>query len=394
VKYQVRDWAAHNSRVITTAGHSRGESVQVREAATQLARDTTTELQRTQREVQNRLTLRIDDIATREADLDKCIADTFKEIGNLQNHLDLVRSTNQSKDLPLDITRECMTWRQDRAGIDLVVDDVERQLGEEEVLIEQIKSTLGRRAEDCAEQLRLLRAAHHQLETDKTDKFTAFQIDKSCASLEITSREIDHHFGSTIANPKSVEPQDWDGYTGDNIYKARQQILSSEQLREAVDAYLVQSQDSQTTQLNKTDDAFNARLEATADAKRVDEQNLAKTQTELDEQSRAIVELQRVIDSRDAPLKVAETRLTRRTQRPNVELVHDPVEDILVTEVQDTEAALEAFRQQLGEAEAAHRALIRAEMMLVEDIGVKTQSLTVDNRCMQRRQQFKYRAGQ
>eukprot|EP00729_Bicosta_minor_P014171 gene14171-1493_t len=142
VKYQVRDWAAHNSRVITTAGHSRGESVQVREAATQLARDTTTELQRTQREVQNRLTLRIDDIATREADLDKCIADTFKEIGNLQNHLDLVRSTNQSKDLPLDITRECMTWRQDRAGIDLVVDDVERQLGEEEVLIEQIKSTL------------------------------------------------------------------------------------------------------------------------------------------------------------------------------------------------------------------------------------------------------------
>ena len=28
-RYQVRDWAAHNSRVITTAGHSRGESVQV-----------------------------------------------------------------------------------------------------------------------------------------------------------------------------------------------------------------------------------------------------------------------------------------------------------------------------------------------------------------------------
>lgn len=158
-----------------------------------------------------------------------------------------------------------------------------------------------------------------------------------------------------------------------------------------MDAYLVESEDAQTQQLNKSDDAFNARLEDTADAKRLDEQNLAKTRTELDEQGRAITNLQRVIDERDAPLKVAETRLTRRTQRPNVELVHDPVEDILVTEVQDTEAALEAFRQQLGEAEAAHRALIRAEQMLVEDISVKTQSLTVDNRCMQRRQQYRYR---
>lgn len=391
VKYQVRDWAAHNQRVIATAGQSRGESVQIREQSVKLARDTTTDLQKTQREVQNRLTLRIDDIATRESDLDKCIEDTFTEIGKLQNHLDLVRSTNQSKDLPLDITRECAAWRRERAGIDLVVDDVERQLGSEEVLIEQIKSTLNRRADDCSEQLRLLRAAHFQLEQDKADKFTAFQIDQGCSNLEITSRDIDHHFGSTISNPKSVQPQDWDGYTGDNIYKARSQILSSQQLRDAVDAYLVQSEDAQTTQINHTDDAFNARIEATADAKRLDEQNLSKTRSELDEQARAIVSLRQTIDDRDAPLKMAETRLTRRTQRPNVELVHDPVEDMLVAEVQDIEAALEAFRQQLGDAEAAHRALVRAEQMLQEDIGVKMQSLTVDNRCMQRRQQFKYR---
>jgi hypothetical protein len=44
---------------------------------------------------------------------------------------------------------------------------------QEEMLIEQIKSTLLRRAEDCTEQLRLLRAAHNQLEEDKADKFAA-----------------------------------------------------------------------------------------------------------------------------------------------------------------------------------------------------------------------------
>jgi hypothetical protein len=94
---QVRDWSNHNARVISTASQSRDDSVAARLEAQRLARDTTTALQRTQREVQNQLTLRIDDIATRESDLDKAIADTFKEIGMLQNHLDLCRATDQKK---------------------------------------------------------------------------------------------------------------------------------------------------------------------------------------------------------------------------------------------------------------------------------------------------------
>jgi hypothetical protein len=59
--------------------------------------------------------------------------------------------------------------------------------------------------------------------------------------------------------------------------------------------------------------------------------------------------------------------------------------------VHSTEAALETFRKKLGEAQAVHRGLVRSENMLSEDIEIKTKSLTVDNRCMQRRQQFKYR---
>lgn len=70
--------------------------------------------------------------------------------------------------------------------------------------------------EDCKEQLRLklstnseafcyllsaprlLRAAHYQLESDKTDKFTAKSLDLECASLELTSRSLSRYMDATV----------------------------------------------------------------------------------------------------------------------------------------------------------------------------------------------------
>ena len=73
---------------------------QVRSNAADLSRSAQYELQKTQREVQNQLTLRIDDIATREADLQKSMEATFKEIGKQENHMDTVRMANQAKVSP------------------------------------------------------------------------------------------------------------------------------------------------------------------------------------------------------------------------------------------------------------------------------------------------------
>ena len=44
----------------------------------------------------------------------------------------------------------------------------------------------------------------------------------------------------------------------------------------------------------------------------------------------------------------------------------------------------------MEEAEETHRALKRAEIALVEDLRVKAISSDIDNKCMLRRQQFKY----
>ena len=60
-------------------------------------------------------------------------------------------------------------------------------------------------------------------------------------------------------------------------------------------------------------------------------------------------------------------------------------------EVSQIEQAIDVLRAKLRDAEFHLKALNRAELALEEDISVKTNSLNIDNRCMQRRQQFKYR---
>ena len=52
---------------------------------------------------------------------------------------------------------------------------------------------------------------------------------------------------------------------------------------------------------------------------------------------------------------------------------------------------VEQLQAKLQEASANLRSLNRAELALQEDINIKTNSINIDNQCMQRRQQFKYR---
>ncbi len=144
----------------------------------------------------------------------------------------------------------------------------------------------------------------------------------------------------------------------------------------------------------------------------------AQTQIELASQEKLLKDLSATHSERQGPLKLASTRLDTRAARPNVELVHDPVHTSLVNEVRATtylhvllscldvllcgcvvvwlqvsliSLSLEQLSQKIEETKATIRGLVRAENLLLEDINVKTNSINLDTKCMQRRNQYKYR---
>lgn len=390
-KFTPSQWQENNRRIVDTARTSRRKSLEIRDESLNLRNVTSSHLTRTNRDVQNKLSLRVDDIHDARRDLERQISETFSETGRQIGHNDLLGSDIQAKELPLNIAKECLEFRSQRTGIDLVRDDVEIELEKEVNLIEHVVKVLESKKDSSTEQIRLLRAAHYQLEQDLRDKFTASSIDEDCQSLQNTSRSISNHHESVQIPSTSVLPDDWTGFTNKNISRALSEQKNSEALREDIDLALKQTADAMLQQMNAVENAFNARIAETQDAKNLANQQLVKTNGEIEVLERTIKELEDDIRAQEAPLQVAETRLDKRLIRPNVELVRDDPQYGLITEVNEINKAMDQLRDQLDVAEDNLRALNRIRLTLEEEINVKTNSLNIDNRCMQRRQQYKYR---
>ena len=102
-----------------------------------------------------------------------------------------------------------------------------------------------------------------------------------------------------------------------------------------------------------------------------------------------IAKLQEAIREKVGPMMLAQTRLGMRSQRPNNELVRDPVQYGLVGEVGEIGSSVETLKMRLADSESALKALNRNELTLNESIAVKTKSLEIDEgQCMTLRSQL------
>lgn len=99
--------------------------------------------------------------------------------------------------------------------------------------------------------------------------------------------------------------------------------------------------------------------------------------------------LQKAIQDKSGPLKVAQTRLEARSHREGVELCKDHAQDRLVQEVQDIQGAVETLHHKLMEAEATHQGLLKTRCTLEVDLRNKVNALFIDReKCMSLRRSF------
>lgn len=104
---------------------------------------------------------------------------------------------------------------------------------------------------------------------------------------------------------------------------------------------------------------------------------------QIKEQEENISRLQKAIEDKEQPMKLAQTRLDTRTQRPNVELCRDPVQYKLIEEVHEIEGSVAGLAARLDEAGSSLKGLIRNQLSLEEDIDTKSNTLFIDEvECM------------
>uniref|UniRef100_A0A8B9N5W7 Tektin n=1 Tax=Accipiter nisus TaxID=211598 RepID=A0A8B9N5W7_9AVES len=351
-RFTLPDWHTNSHLISADAERQRSASHQVRQEARALRNETNNQTKWDEHDNQTRLAERISSVNRWKETLDKCLADIDAEIDALAKVKEAAEHALQAKNLPLDVSIECLTLRESRRAIDVVRDPVEEELHKEVKVIDKAKRQLQQRVNEAFEQLCLLQEARQQLSCDHRCKMEALEIDRVCLSLSVSSPNISFKVNPTRVPDGSTALDEWEQNSQCNKERAEAEMKASTELREAIVLAIAQS------------------LEEIA---------------EMEEDIRCLEEDLR---RKTQDLKVAHTRLEIRTYRPNMELCRDQVQYGLTDEVHQLEGTIRALKQKLAESQDALDALYRQLHRIQTDTGYKASSLVLDNKCMDSRRKL------
>lgn len=377
-KYTPGEWSRSNNLNYENAELNRKYGESIRDESTRLANETRITTLKTQSDVNKKIEQRINDIKFWKSELDRQFQNTETEIQSMLEYKKRLEISLSATELPLLIATECLQNREKRIGIDLVHDDVEIQLLKEVEVIAGVQALLKRTLAQANEQIRLLRSANYYLNKDINDKFSALQIDGTCASFDNDSINGFHAPNAMKTAPNSVTPEEWETFSNKNVLKAESERNSSVTLRSMIDGILLETHDDQQKQFENVNLAFSKRIDETEKAKAKLDDHLMKVKEEIFDMEENINSLHVAIKDKETPMQVSQTRLDTRTHRPNIELCRDPVQHKLVNEVGEILFNVNRLKEMLNESTASLKALVRQELNLIEDIEVKEITLTID----------------
>ncbi|XP_039991744.1 tektin-3 [Xiphias gladius] len=388
-RYTPDDWYKSNQNNYRESESSRKSAERLRRDTIRLMQDKEQLTRRTQENTSKNIGERLNDIVFWKSELSHEIDNMVTEIATLTEVKRRLERALAETEGPLQVSQECLYHREKRMSIDLVHDDVEKDLIKEVEVIKSCQERMRRHLDRAIAQLASNRAAQHELERDMSDKVTAQRIDDRCHHLRNTSDGIGYYRGIERLDPSLSLPDSWSKFTDHNILHSQSERAASHKLRDEIEILLNTTSNEMWNQFNNVNVAFTNRISETADAKSSLQTHLAKTLQEIFQTEMLIESLKKALRDKDCPLKVAQTRLEERTRRPNVELCRDNPHHRLVSEVREIEDTIHKLQERLMEAENTLQTLVKTKVTLEHDLSIKANSLFLDQeKCMSMRKSF------
>lgn len=388
-KFNPPEWHESNYAKYYQSFADRDNAEKVRHNSKETMKETEATTNKTQAESTKKLAERLKDINFWKFELQREINDIISETDLLLAQKKRLENALRATEVPLHIATDNLNCRQRRQGVDLVQDDVELNLLKEVEVINNVKDLLAKTIKETDAQIKRNRDRKQELEMDWSDKLEAEQLDSFCGALKNTSTCKQFHAGSAKFQEIQSTPESWAQFTHDNITRAEHERMASIQLRTLIDNILNDTSRDMREQADAVDVAFQRRVDEVQDAKNKLEENCKKVCNEIAQTEKNINDLKQAIKDKENPMKVAQTRLHVRENRPNVELCRDPVQYNLVGEVHEIARSVDALMQRLNEAENALKDLQDNRMALEKDISIKKNSLFIDkDKCMTHRTRY------
>lgn len=127
-KYSPQQWRTSNVLNVSSGEKERATAERLRDECSRLRTETALLTHRTQTDVNKKLEHRIHDITYWKTELEKQHAETMAEIKALQAFIGRLEKALAATERPLNVSKQCLDYRERRVKIDLVHDNVETHI--------------------------------------------------------------------------------------------------------------------------------------------------------------------------------------------------------------------------------------------------------------------------
>ncbi|XP_074647836.1 tektin-4-like [Tubulanus polymorphus] len=388
-KYNPAEWHEGNYSKYFQSFTDRDKAERVRHESKQVIKETEATTNKTQADVTKKLGERLHDTNFWKFELNREIQDMIAETDLLLAQKKRLENALRATEIPLHIATDNLNCRQQRQAMDRVQDEVELSLLKEVEIINNVKDLLKKTIDQCEKQIKFNRNAKQDLELDWSDKYEAEIIDAQCGALRNEDTNKQFYAGSAKFEEVQSTPESWAQFSHDNIVRAEHERMASEQLRTLIDNVLQDTSRDMREQCDTVDVAFAKRVDELEDALAKLKEHLKKVCSDISSMENNITDLKKASRGKENPMKVAQTRLHKRSYRPGVDLCRDPAQYKLVGEVNEIGQSMDALTQKLNESENSRKDLIDSRMSLEKEISTKKNSISIDkNKCMTHRARY------
>ncbi|KAK6638142.1 hypothetical protein RUM44_008570 [Polyplax serrata] len=290
-----------------------------------------------------------------------------------------------------EIVAQCIKFREGRAGIDLIHDEVERELEIEKKKIAEAGEMLKKALEQTKESKRDLRASLYLLNKDVKDKLKCLAIEVECLNLKESDSNLEIYTGNESFDKGNVSVEEWARYSEEIIKSSEKKIQAARLFGAHVKLLLDEIIGDLTDEYCRVNEMFHRRITDVKEAKlKLEEQRHVITR-QVDDMNQNISNLVKAIQEKEGFLALAQTRLEKRSNRPGIELVKDRVEHSLVNEILSIKDSVAELQKLHAEAEKSLRCLLEAQIRLEQEINIKMSSIKIDEvDCMTIRQNINF----
>lgn len=383
----VLNWHDHNQRVL------KGDIIGITDENTSITKNCIIKVNQTScndfSDSTDQLKHRARHINYWKAELERAIRDIDAEIAILEAQRQQVKNAMDILTIPEFITEECLDIRRLRMQSDLIYDEPQEELFTESALIENVKRLHREMLRDIQNQMQMNVAAKNALERDWSDKYLAFKYESENVDLETKSDNVKDSAGATRLSEGQSNVQSWEQYTVNALTQFKHAIDRSKELREKVEAVLINTSRDLRSQDIKVNKALSERIARTEQVKIELESQLRLTLEKIVETENILETLHEEMLKVSQRLQVAQTRLNTKNCRPKVENCREGSLIGLIEEVRDLNDSMSLLQKRSLETEKLRADLIHERSIIENEIIVKKKTLHLDNeRCLFLRSHF------